>query len=86
MTCKTCRFWDNEGSDQIEQAKCRVGAPVVKPEVYQIIDKDFASHDDGTQERTLTIGVWPMTFYDDWCGRWQERRSQQVNQDDYPPW
>jgi len=65
MTCKSCRFWDNEAIHST--GLCRRHAP----RAVVVVDKAAAR---------CEIATWPETEPDDWCGDYQPPPLAQVRE------
>lgn len=72
--CGDCNYWDCKGDwedkDGFIYAPCRRKAPnLVTVQVYSIETLTEAENED-----TFDKGFWPLTFENDWCGEFTDKR------------
>ena len=54
VTCKGCRWWEDEFVKVHQYGECRRHAPIIKPDKSSLKPKYWRT--------------WPNTHKDDWCG------------------
>lgn len=71
MTCKSCKFWDNQidftGYAASYWGLCRRRAPVLSI-AARVEGEDGFSSPPSNDINTPIEAHWPMTSHTDWCG------------------
>ncbi|MBK9496659.1 MAG: hypothetical protein IPO08_19595 [Xanthomonadales bacterium] len=65
--CRNCRFWRETPRSDVLGGDCCIRAPSIVMGHLNLI----SGGSDGTD--AATIGFWPGTDEDDWCGEFVER-------------
>lgn len=65
VTCYNCRFWDACDAERLG-GQCRYFPPSMVGNI--------APHGNATMQQPKAA-VWPITRPDDWCGRFEARKT-----------
>ena len=66
-SCASCRFWRRDKTTVVyETGYCRLNPPT-------IVGAYIHEHKPGMDKNLIDATNFPVTFDDDWCGKWERK-------------